>query len=93
MIDKFFYYVVMDRSWINVSCITDVYENGVEELGSIVGPNRCNMWIECDSEAPIIPIMAYNRCNMFLLGAIFFNYFTQILTHITLVFINGVICD
>jgi len=32
LIDKFFYYIVMDRSWINKSRISDVYENGVEEF-------------------------------------------------------------
>jgi len=28
----FLVYVVMDRSWINVSRISDVYEKGVEEF-------------------------------------------------------------
>jgi len=28
----FFIYVVMDRSWITVSRISDEYENGVEEF-------------------------------------------------------------
>jgi len=32
MYDVFFIYVVMDRSWITTSRISDEYENGVEEL-------------------------------------------------------------
>jgi len=36
---KFLCYVVMDRSWVHASRITDVYENGVEEFLEVAQRN------------------------------------------------------